>query len=72
MGDPAMNELLPLLAQAEAEPVGLTLGGAVIMGLSTVLVLGLLIFCMSRVLRESRPEDPYHSPLDADPRDLDT
>ena len=66
-----MNELLLILAQAEAEPVGLTIGGGIIMTLSVLLVMGLLIFCMIRVLRESHSEDPYHSPLDADPRDSD-
>ena len=66
-----MNELLLILAQVEAEPVGLTIGGGIIMTLSTLLVIGLLIFCMTRVLRGNHSEDPYHSPLDADPLDSD-
>ncbi len=69
MGDFAVNGLLAMLAQAATDDVGLTVGGTVVMTCSIVLVLGLLIFCMTRILREKRPTEHHHAPLDIDTHD---
>ena len=41
------------------------------MTFSCVLVLGLLIFCLARILGEEHPETHHHAPLDIDTRDSD-
>ena len=46
-----MMILAQAVAGAEAATVQLTLGGAVVMFLSIILVTGLNVFCMYRVLR---------------------
>jgi len=69
LGDFAVNGLLTLLAQAASDHVGLTIGGAIVMTGSVVLVLGLMIFCMTRILREKRPTEHHHTPLDIDTHD---
>ena len=63
-----MYGLLSILAIAGGE-VRLTGAGALIMTLNIVLVLGLLVFCMSRILRETRPEEHHHAPLEIDTKD---
>jgi hypothetical protein len=60
-----------LIAQAATDEVTLTVGGAIVMTISVVLVLGLTIFCMSRILCEKRPAEHYHTPLDINTRDYD-
>lgn len=55
---------------AATEDVRLTVGGAIIMTISVVLVLGLMIFCLARILREEHPEH-HHAPLDIDTHDRD-
>ena len=67
-----MSEYLWILAEATPEEGGLTVAGAVIMMGSVLLVLGLTTFCMARVLREPRPEEHHHAPLDIDTRDLNS
>jgi hypothetical protein len=49
----------------------LTVGGIVVMAFSIVLVLGLLTFCMTRILGEQTPADHHHTPLDIDTHDYD-
>ncbi|MGD8453686.1 MAG: hypothetical protein PVJ57_17880 [Phycisphaerae bacterium] len=49
-----MNALSLILAQTTQPAVTLTTGGAVMMTACVVLVLGLNIFCLSRVLRPVR------------------
>ena len=56
---------------AASSDVGLTAAGATIMTVSILLVLGLLTFCMRRILTEQHPEK-HHAPLDIDTHDLDT
>ena len=65
-----MNGVAQLLAQAATpEETGLTFAGGVIMSVSIALVLGLMTFCMSRILREERPSEDHHAPLDIDTHD---
>lgn len=59
------------IAQAETTEVTLTVGGTLIMALCIILVLGLLIFCMTRILRESHPDAHHHAPLEIDTHDTD-
>lgn len=65
-----MTTILSLLAQTD-EPVGLTVGGIVVMTCSILIVLGLLTFCTVRMLKEPHPEEHHHTPLDIDTKDLD-
>lgn len=65
-----MTAQFNLLAQ-NGEAVGLTTGGIVVMTFSCVLVLGLLIFCLSKILSEQHPEKHHHAPLDIDTHDTD-
>ena len=65
-----MIEMATLATGAGAEQVTLTIGGAVIMTLSVGLVLALNVFCMVRILREGKPEEHRHAPLDIDRHDL--
>lgn len=62
----------PTLLVAQAEPGGLTAAGAVIMTLSILGVLGLCAFCMNIILRDKRPSEHHHAPLDIDTRDTDS
>lgn len=66
-----MNGLLAVVGQTATEAGGLTPAGAVIMTASILLVLGLTVFCMARILREPRPEEHHHAPLDIDTHDTD-
>lgn len=66
-----MSSLMLILGQAATEEVTLTTAGTVIMTLSVFLVLGLMIFCMSRILREERPAKHHHLPLDMDTEDIE-
>lgn len=67
-----MNLLAPLLAQAETSPVELSAAGALIMTASVAFVLALNIFCLTRILREPRPAEHIHTPLDVNTQDRDT
>jgi heme/copper-type cytochrome/quinol oxidase subunit 2 len=64
-----MIVLTTLSATVLAQEVTLTIQGAVIMVLCVSLVLGLTIFCMSRILGEQRPQEHHHAPLDIDTHD---
>ncbi|MBU0716873.1 MAG: hypothetical protein KJ749_01385 [Planctomycetes bacterium] len=55
---------------AASNDVELTAAGAAIMAGSVLLVVGLLTFCMRRILTEKHPEK-HHAPLDIDTHDLD-
>jgi hypothetical protein len=66
-----MNALTALIAQSGSDEVTLTVGGAAIMTLSVALVVGLNVFCMSRILREQKPSEHHHAPLDIDTHDQD-
>ncbi|MCK4342087.1 MAG: hypothetical protein KAY37_10235 [Phycisphaerae bacterium] len=52
-----MNTLTMLLAETADENVTLTTGGMVMMVFCVTLVLGLNIFCLTRILRPSDPSD---------------
>ena len=67
-----MPETVLMLAQAVSDDVRLTTGGAVIMTTCIILVLGLMTFCMARILGEKHPEEHQHSPWDIDTYDPDT
>ena len=62
--------LLSALGQAGSDEVQLTGAGAIMMTLSIVLVMGLMVFCLSRILREPHQEEHHHAPLDIDTQDL--
>lgn len=55
-----MSVLSAVLAQVGGSEVTLTAGGAVMMTICVGLVLGLNIFCLTRILRPVRPteQDP--------------
>jgi len=59
--------LLPILAQT----VRLTVDGAIVMAVCVALVLGLMVFCMARILREQHPQEHHHAPLDINTHDTD-
>jgi hypothetical protein len=65
-----MNVIALAQAAVLAQEVRLTAEGAIIMIGCIVLVLGLSAFCMSRILREPRPEEHHHAPLDIDTHDM--
>ena len=69
MGGFGMNVALTILAQTDNQDVQLTVAGAVIMILCVALVLGLNLFCMSRILGERHPEEHHHAPLDINTHD---
>lgn len=56
-----------LLAQNQT----LTTGGWVMMVGCISLVCGLCAFCFYRLMREPRPSDHHHAPLEIDTKDLD-
>ncbi|MHC4066303.1 MAG: hypothetical protein ACYSUQ_09890 [Planctomycetota bacterium] len=64
-----MNALALAQAAVLAQEVRLTAEGAIIMSGCIVMVLGLSAFCMSRILREQRPAEHHHAPLDIDTHD---
>ena len=59
-----------LLGQVAPDAVRLNASGMTIMALSIVGVLGLLGFCLYRMLRGSHPER-LHAPLEIDTHDTD-
>jgi hypothetical protein len=59
------------LAATTEETVQLTVGGAMIMTVSVLLVLGLNVFCLTRILRD-QDSRRHHAPLDIDTRDRET
>ena len=64
-----MPSSITMLATTAEESVQLTVGGAIIMTVSVLLVLGLAVFCMTHILREKEPQK-HHAPLEIDTRDL--
>ena len=65
-----MSATVGLLATTGTNHIELTVGGAIIMTVSILLVLGLMGFCMVRILREKEPER-HHTPLEIDTHDFD-
>ena len=55
-----MNHLMATLAQAPTDDVGLSVGGVIVMTTSILVVLGLLTFCLARILvsKPSAEHDP--------------
>ena len=60
-----------MLSQADPAAVGLTPAGIMIMLFSVTLVCGLNVFCLYRILREPKPSEHHHAPLDIDTGDAD-
>lgn len=67
-----MNEWLAIFGQTTTETEGLTIGGIVVMVVSIGLVLGLMLFCIARILGQKSPSEYHHAPLDIDTHDQDT
>ena len=65
-----MPGAITMLATTAEESVQLTVGGAIIMTVSVLLVLGLMFFCMAHILREREPQR-HHAPLEINTQDLD-
>ncbi len=64
--------IMTLLILAQSPDPGamtLTLSGALVMGLSILLVLVLCGFCLGRILSERHPESHHHAPLDIETGD---
>ena len=53
-----------------ADVARLSTGGVILMTGCVVFVLSLCSFCFWRILRESKPEEHRHVPLDIDTKDL--
>ena len=64
-----MTGLALLLAEVHVHQVRLTAQGALIMAICIGLVLALAGFCMYRILREKRPAEHHHVPLEINTRD---
>lgn len=60
----------PLLVLAQNQELN-TAGWIVMIGCLT-LVCSLCVFCFYRLVREPRPSEHHHTPLDIDTKDLDT
>ena len=58
-------------ATAIAQLKGLNAGGWTVMLLCVSLITVLVIFCYYRLLREPRPSERHHAPLDIDTRDTE-
>lgn len=54
-----------------AQPEGLNVSGWTLMLLCIILVTVLMVFCYYRILREPRPSEHHHAPLDIDTRDTE-
>ena len=54
-----------------AQLKGLNAGGWTVMLLCVSLITVLMIFCYYRLLREPRPSEHHHAPLDIDTRDTE-
>ena len=54
-----------------AQPEGLSEGGWTLMLLCIGMVVVLMVFCYYRILREPRPSEHHHAPLDIDTRDTE-
>jgi len=52
-----------------AQAIKLEPSGAVVMIVSISVVVGLTTFCLYRILREKRPAEHHHAPLDIDTQD---
>ncbi len=55
-----------------AQQQGLTPAGWTLMIGCIAMVCGLCVFCFYRIMREPRPSEHHHAPLDIDTHDLDT
>ena len=64
-------QTLLLLGQAATDEVHLTGAGTVLMAGSIAMVLGLMGFCMRKILGEKHPERHHHTPLEIDTHDTD-
>lgn len=62
-----MMQPLEILAQNG----GLTTTGAIVMIGCIASVIALMVYCYYRVLREPRPSEHHHAPLDIDTQDTD-
>ena len=60
-----------MIASLLAVPQNLTPAGWVLMLSCIGFVCGLCVFCATRLLREDRPSDHHHVPLDIDTKDTD-
>ncbi len=54
-----------------AQQQGLNSAGWTVMIGCITLVCGLCVFCFYRIMREPRPSEHHHAPLDIDTHDLD-
>ena len=54
-----------------AEVSELSIAGVMLMTICVGLVLSLCAFCFWRILREPRPAEHHHAPLDINTRDAD-
>jgi len=63
-----MSPCSTMLAAAGAQPE-LTAGGWAIMLVSVGLVIWLTLFCIVRIMRETRPHEHHHAPLEIDTHD---
>ncbi len=54
-----------------AQPEGLNASGWMLMLLCIGLVTLLMVFCYYRILREPRPSEHHHAPLEIDTRDTE-
>ncbi|MFQ5591907.1 MAG: hypothetical protein ACE5HE_12145 [Phycisphaerae bacterium] len=61
-------KLIALLAQRD----DLSAGGWALMVCCILLVCSLCVFCFYRLVREPRPSEHHHAPLDIDTHDLDS
>ncbi len=59
-----------ILGQTTESGMSLTAGGVIVMTASIAFVLGLVTFCVWRILREEHPEQHHHAPLDIDTNDV--
>lgn len=66
-----MTTLSILLGQAAEGQTVLTAQGALVMVICVGLVLGLFVFCMQRILRDKKPSEHHHAPLEIDTHDTD-
>ena len=54
-----------------AQHEGLNASGWTLMLLCITMVIALMTFCYYRILREPRPSEHHHAPLDIDTRDTE-
>lgn len=64
-----MQSFATLLMQGDS--AGLTTSGTIIMLGSIGIVCSLVVFCLLKILRESKPQEHLHAPLEIDTYDQD-